>query len=190
MNGNRKPGRRTWPGWAATCLALACAIAPALAPGSAHAAPNQVTVSGTAAATVADPISVRQINGMSFGQFVQPASAGTLTLGTDGTLTAAGGLGAQTAIAQAGGNPPRAGQFAVTGNAGRLFYVTLPGSIALTGNGASMTVSNFTQSTFFGLAWTDSDGAFTLNVGAQLNVNARQAVGTYRGTYAVTVTYL
>ncbi|NMN06515.1 MULTISPECIES: DUF4402 domain-containing protein [unclassified Novosphingobium] len=190
MIGNRKPGRRTWSGWAAAGLVWSSGIVLGLAPGSAQAAPNKVTVSGTAAGTVVAPISVRQINGMSFGQFVQPASAGALVLSTDGTLTASGGMGAQTTIAQSSANPPRAGQFAVDGDAGRLFYVTLPSSTTLTGNGASMTVSNFTQSTFFGFAWTDSDGEFTLNVGAQLNVNARQAVGTYRGTYAVTVTYL
>jgi hypothetical protein len=49
-----------------------------------------------------------------------------------------------------------------------------------------MTVDNFQQT---GSTGTASAAGETMNVGATLNIGAGQLVGTYQGTYPITVNY-
>uniref|UniRef100_UPI0025FBD785 DUF4402 domain-containing protein n=1 Tax=Novosphingobium sp. TaxID=1874826 RepID=UPI0025FBD785 len=52
-----------------------------------------------------------------------------------------------------------------------------------------MAVTGFTGNVASSAAALDATGNFTLNVGATLNVAANQAIGTYSGTYVLTVVY-
>ncbi len=67
------------------------------------------------------------------------------------------------------------------------YSITLPSSATLTSGGDTMTVDTFTHDA--GGAPTLVFGSDTFNVGATLKVDPNQAVGTYSGTFAVTVNY-
>ena len=84
--------------------------------------------------------------------------------------------------------PRGPGTFLMVGEAGRLFTIDLP-TVAILRQGTrnmrlSAFRSNWTAGAVFSVTRT-----FSLSVGATLNVGANQTIGTYTGTYAVTVTY-
>jgi hypothetical protein len=77
--------------------------------------------------------------------------------------------------------------FAVTGQDGASYTISLPGEIEITSaNGDRMKVSEFTGSKATGQLLNGLDD-FT--VGGTLAVAARQAAGKYRGAFTVTVEY-
>lgn len=154
-------------------------------PVSAFAAPGgSATMTGSASATLIQPISIVAVNALRFGLMAQPTTVGTVTVSTSGTLTTSGGMVGNTAIAQ-GSSGPQAGTFRVSGDPGRQFFVTLPYSATVTKTGASMTINLFTVGALTG----SPVGTLDIAVGGTLAIQASQSVGTYTGTYQVTASY-
>lgn len=163
---------------------MACALAACT--GTAFAAPGGSTTSSSAQVSVIKPLTILAVDALSFGDITRPTAAGTVVLTPTGTITTTGGVLTSTAIAQSARRGP--GTFAIVGDAGRLFTIDLP-TVAILRQGArNMRLSAFRSSWAAGDAFGPS-GIYTLAVGATLNVGANQTVGTYTGTYAVTVTY-
>jgi hypothetical protein len=144
-------------------------------------AEDQATASANAAATIVTPISITKTVDLNFGAIVPSATAGTVTVGTDNSISGTGGV---TLIPQLGTHS--AASFTVNGVIGALFYVTLPGDVTISSATESMTVSDFTSNATGAL---DASGAEDFNVGATLAVAANQLPGLYEGTFDVTVTY-
>jgi hypothetical protein len=160
-------------------------LAALAAPASAWAAPGGTsTMTGTASATLIQPITITAINPLRFGSMARPTTAGTVTVSTAGAVSTTGGMVGNTAIAQ-GSSGPQAGTFRVTGDPGRQFFVTLPTSATVTKTGASMTINLFTVGALTG----SPVGTLDIAVGGTLSVAAAQSVGTYSGTYQITASY-
>jgi hypothetical protein len=171
-------------------LLLALAVA-ALSSNPAYAGSGDSSVfSGFVQARVVTPGRVVALRDLRFGQFLQPSTAGTLTIATNNAATAAAGMTDNIGIPQLAAGRG-AGGFTLTGTANRSFIVTLPSSATITSGSASMSVTNFTANTLVGgLGRLDLNGSYVLNVGARLNVGGGQAVGQYSGTYNITVIFL
>jgi len=141
-------------------------------------------MTGTASATLIQPISIVAINPLRFGVLAQPTTAGTVRVSTTGAVTTTGGMIGNNAIAQ-GSSGPQAGTFRVSGEPGRQFFVNLPNAATVTKTGASMTITLFTVGALTG----SPVGTLDIAVGGTLSIQAGQAVGTYTGTYQITATY-
>ena len=161
--------------------------ASALATSAAHAAPAQA--SGFSQANVIQPGAVVPLTILRFGQFIRPATAGTLTVDIAGAVTTTGGVTGATTIAQTG-TGRGTGSFGLTGSPNRQVDIVLPGSSTIASGSQTMTVNAFTANTNGGgKIKLDASGNATLIIGATLNVGANQAVGNYSGTYTITVTF-
>lgn len=167
-------------GMAATAFALAAL------PGTVFAAPNSSTMSGSAQAAILTPLVIVAENPLSFGQLTRPTAAGTVVLSPSGTITTTGGVLTSTAIAQT--TPRGPGTFLLVGEAGRLFTIDLPTVAILRQGTRNMRLSAFRSNWAPGDAFS-ATRTYSLSVGATLNVGTNQTIGTYTGTYAVTVTY-
>ncbi len=164
--------------------AMVCAMAAFT--GAAFAAPSSASMSGSAQASILTPLAIVPVDTLSFGQLTRPTSSGTVILSPSGTITTTGGVTTSTAIAQTTTRGP--GTFLLVGEAGRLFSIDLPTVAILRQGTRNMRLSAFRSS------WTPGDvfspaRTYVLSVGATLNVGPNQTIGTYTGTYAVTVTY-
>lgn len=169
---------------------LALAIGALVMAGGAMAQ-TTATTTGTATVNVIEPITLTAVNSLEFGNIVK--GSGTVTIAAaDGARTDSDPSltpGAQKGLV-------RAGTFAVTGEKGFTYAITIPvGSLTITGPASvSMSVSNFTvvsgAGDVAGLVGTidATTGLGSLKVGARLNP-LNQAAGTYTGSYAVTVAY-
>ena len=133
----------------------------------------------TALSVAVDPAD----NTLDFGQIAPGASAATIVVAPDGTMT--GGCPTQVICAGSTNAP----SFDVVGNPNALVYVTFTNASETLSNGTdSMTVDTFTTDGGGQLTLDGSgDGSFT--VGGSLAVAARQAAGVYTGTLEVNVAY-
>ena len=138
---------------------------------------------GTSNARVVEPISITPINDLRFGTLVRPATAGIIEVAPDGTVT--GNL--DFTVYPGGRGPAR---FTVLGERNRRFIVFTPNTITISNGATTMQVDRFRDNRTLGFARFDAAGSFDLYVGGRLNVNANQQVGTYSGTFDVTVLYL
>ncbi|MXP48335.1 DUF4402 domain-containing protein [Altererythrobacter luteolus] len=170
---------------AGSALALTLSAQAVAAPGDTH------TLQGQARVRIIEPIGIQNVADLRFGRIMQPATAGTVSIGTDGAVTETGGaIGSTTTPQLAGGQG--AGSFAVFGDPRRRFIVTVPLFATISNGTSTMLVDQFQwmDSFGFGFGRMDTNGVANLSVGARLNVGANQQVGTYSGTYDVTVLYL
>ena len=134
----------------------------------------------TALSVAVDPAD----NTLDFGQIAPGASAATIVVAPDGTMT--GGCPTQVICAGSTNAP----SFDVVGNPNALVYVTFTNASETLENAAldTMTVGTFT---------TDGSGSLTLDgagvgeftVGGSLTVAASQPAGVYPGTLEVNVAY-
>lgn len=170
----------------------AAALAASLAPAPAQAAPgSSFILSGDAEVSVVDPIGVQNVAELRFGRIIQPTSGGTLTISSAGAVTEAGGVTGNAISTPQITNGRGTGAFAVFGDPNRFFITYLPNSTIVSNGTSNMTVDQFRANTgFFGLRRFDNTGYSPLLVGARLNVGANQQVGSYSGTYTITVLYL
>jgi Domain of unknown function (DUF4402) len=168
-----------------TFAILLAVAASSLAPGAAIAAP----ATGFAQANVVTPGAIVPLNVLRFGQFLQPTTAGTLTVDIAGAVTTTGGVTGTTTLVQTGtGRGP--GSFGLTGSPNRQTDIIVPTSSTITSGSQTMTVNAFTSNANGGgKLKLDATGYQTLIIGATLNVGANQAVGSYTGTYTITVTF-
>lgn len=166
----------------------ACALTASLLAAPVSAAPgDSVQESGTAAAEVADPITIRRISDLRFGRFASPGNASTIRVNVDGTFNAVGEVVSSTNMAQpASGRGPA--QFTVdqAGNLGGTVFI--PNTVIITNGTANMTVNAITGR----LVVTSGVGrnrVYRLDMGGTLRINGNQAPGAYRGEFDVTVIY-
>ena len=133
----------------------------------------------TALSVAVDPAD----NTLDFGQIAPGASAATIVVAPDGTMT--GGCPTQVICAGSTNAP----SFDVVGNPNALVYVTFHNASETLSNGNdSLTVATFTTDGGGQLTLDGSgDGSFT--VGGSLAVAASQAAGVYTGTLEVNVAY-
>lgn len=133
-------------------------------------------------ARIVTPISIVKNTDMNFGDVVPSASAGTVVLTPAGVRSVTGGANL--------GNPggTAAAAFTVSGQASSTYAITLPGTANITQGVNTMSVSTFTSS--LGATGTlSAGGSQALTLGATLNVGATQAIGTYSGSFSVSVNY-
>ena len=165
------------------------AAAITLSSGAAHAAPAKA--SGASQALVVAPGSVVPLAALRFGQFMQPATAGTLTVTVTSSVSATGGVAGNQNITQVGtGRGP--GTFLLRGSPNRQTDIVLPASFTIAKGAQKMTVNNLNHNTNTnggGKLKLDASGTAVLIVGATLNVGAGQATGAYSGTYTITVAF-
>jgi hypothetical protein len=144
------------------------------------------TTSSTVRTTIVQPVSMTKTSDLAFGRVISRTTANRITINqTTGVRTAS--LGATTLLA---GAPISRAAFQVVGQPAMITTVALPAStvLARTGGGASMTVNTYRRRPT-GNPVIPASGAYTLNVGARLNVSANQQPGVYTGSFTVTVNY-
>lgn len=148
------------------------------------------TATANASATIISPIAVTKTSDLVFGNLAVGAVGGNVAVSVADVVTISG---AGTTVSQPVGNTgsPAAAEFAVTGEAGMTYSITLPadGTVSITDGGSNtMAVNGFVSNP--GTTGTLSGaGTDTLSVGATLVVGNNQAPGTYTGTFSVTVAY-
>ena len=154
----------------------ALALAVAAATGSASAA----VATATSTSTVVTPVAISKNADLSFGSFAPGATSGTVTVSRNNTRAVSGGVVAL-------GSGATAAQFAVTGQDGSTYSITLGGSTSLTSGSDTMTFTSISDLTASAATsgnvtgGTLTGGAQTIYVGGVLDVGANQAGGTYTG---------
>ncbi len=151
------------------------------------------SVPGTASATVVTPVTVSETTPLAFGAFAVGTTGGLLTIDPLGAHTAAPDITVINASTRS------AATFTIDGEPNTVITVGLNGAGAqlddgtAAGGGAPMALNGFTDS---GLPVnTGAAGSVTFGVGATLNVNASQGVGSYSTAtgdgqgYTITVNY-
>lgn len=168
---------------------------------------NIGTATGQAQAVIVEPLTLFKVRDMDFGKILPSAAAGTVTINP--VTSACSTTGGATSF----GNACQAAVFAGMGKNPFKARVTMSNITQLTGPGAAMTMDTFIIGLNSTISFTgntnaqgngnglvngggnqryqiqNSNGIFTLNIGARLNVNANQAPGLYSGTFSVTVQY-
>jgi hypothetical protein len=154
---------------------------------------GQSTVTATSTATIVEPISIANSRDLAFGSIAKGVNGGTVVL-TPASTTVRSGTGDVTLVT----STYSSAKFTVTGDAGRSFFITLPGTVSIAtsaGAGDNMSVGTFTSdastssSTLSGTIGSGT-GSLVFYVGATLTVKSTQLPGTYSGNFDVTVNYL
>jgi len=70
-----------------------------------------------------------------------------------------------------------------------LFTTTGVSQVTISNGSAKMTVGQFTINGTFSGGQIGSNGTYTFYIGGTLTATAGQAVGTYTGTFPITITY-
>lgn len=161
-------------------IILASAIALVSASPAFAASGNSSTATGSATATIVEPIVLTHTPGalLGFGRF---------TTGTGGSVTVSaagvGSIGGDVAFVPGSSNSADA--FTVTGDTGRAF------SIATTGGNVSAGSTNiaFTTSASAANGTLSGAGTASFTVGGTLTLAGTEAAGAYTGSYSATVTY-
>ncbi|MFN3790515.1 DUF4402 domain-containing protein [Massilia sp.] len=163
----------------------ALALAISAAAGSAVAA----VATATSTSTVIAPIKIEKAADLAFGSFAASATPGTVTVSTNGTRSATGGVTLM-------GSGATAAKFDVTGSGTLTYSISWVGSsTSLTSGSDSMTFTRVADLTGGGAVTGDvtsgalTAGAQSIYVGGVLTVGADQAAGNYSGTVSATVEY-
>jgi hypothetical protein len=141
--------------------------------------------SPNASVTLRTPITISNTGNMNFGNITAGSTIGTVVLSTAGTRTRTGGV---TLPAIAG--TISVASFLITGDVSSTYSISLPASYTITNGSYTMTVNTFVSSPS-GTGTLSSVGQQTLNVGATLNIGAKQVGGSYTNAsgFNVTVNY-
>ena len=146
---------------------------------------NTASATANAKARIISPITLAVAAGteLNFADVVpSTSSAGTVVLTSANVRTATGGVTLGSASSQ--GVPT----FNVGGQANATYAITLPAAAVSISNGVqTMSVGTFTGSKATGTL--SAGGVDTFTVGATLSVAQNQAVGSYTGTFSVSVAY-
>ena len=139
------------------------------------------SATSAADAIVISPISIINTAGLNFGKFAA-GTGGSVIMDSDGTRTQSG------AVVLATGTAGAAASFTVGGDAAATYAITLPTTDQELLSGVdSMMVNTFTTPDATGTL--DGSGAGTVLVGATLVVGSGQVVGSYTGSFSVSVEY-
>lgn len=165
---------------AAACVPSTVALAQ---PGNSH------TTSGTAQAEFVSVGNLTRIEDLRFGRFMRPATASTITVSPNGTITSTGAVTSLMSVPQpASGRGPA--WFLLDGVANRLFVAFIPNSVNITNGTTTMTVSNTTRNTGGPVGYLGPGGQFDLYMGGRLNIPANPTPGVYSGNFTITVFFL
>ena len=146
---------------------------------------------GSATATIMTAISASKntetstLGDLAFGVILPGESSGTVTIApSDSKRTHEGDV---ALVSSKSG----AASFNISGAANAVYTVTLPDNDAVNiSNGSNtMKVHSFTVYPPSGSAKLGSDGLATFNIGGKLDVGANQQLGSYAGSFQVTVAY-
>jgi hypothetical protein len=152
-----------------------------LAPAGAKAAQSKATRSASALTNVTNGIAVARTKDLDFANIVAGGAAGTVVVSPANVKTFTGPL-------TFGNGLTSNASFNVThpgGTFGLIYGVVLPTSINITRGASSMVVDNFN----YDATLVDLFPILVrVDVGATLHVGAAQPVGTYNGTFNVTIT--
>jgi hypothetical protein len=168
-------------------LALLASLA--LVAAGATAPTYAATTTASATANVIVPIAIAKAADLSFGKFASGASAGSVTIKTDGTRTVSN-------VTAAGGTLSAA-SFNITGEPNATYTIdTTATSANLTSGANNLGLALVTDLTGGGAAsgtvatgTLSGAGAQTLFVGGTLTVGANQPNGAYTGSVSVAVAY-
>ena len=141
-----------------------------------------LTVSGTATATIKKALTATQNTPMSFATIQAPTTGGTVTLSPAGAIST-------TATGFTFSGSPAAANFTITGDANSVLVVSFVNGTLSSSGATDMVLQNFTTSPSGTGITTGTTGSLSLNVGADLIVNANQQSGSYNGTFSMTVNY-
>ena len=146
---------------------------------------QSATATSNAAAVIIAPLSITNTAGLHFGTIMRSATAGTVSIATDGTRSSLGGV-TLSALAPV----HSVATFSIEGESGKTVTITLPASTTIV-NAATddMIVDAFVSDPDDANPVTLTGAATVLRVGATLNVDANQPSGTYTGTFDVSVNY-
>ncbi|MGB7409051.1 MAG: DUF4402 domain-containing protein [Pontixanthobacter sp.] len=157
-----------------------------------------ISTPGASEAVIIEPIGVQNVTDLRFGRIIQPETNGTLRIAPNGTATEQGGVvgNALSTPQQTNGRGP--GAMAAFGDPNRFFIVFLPQQTVVRDGASAMRVDNLNWATpafvgpFTGFTYGqfDNDGYSGILVGGRLNIDADQPVGSYTGTYPLTIFYL
>ena len=163
-------------------IILAAALV-ALSAGTAQAATgNAASTTGSANATVITSLKIAHTAGagLAFGTF-SAGTGGTIVVSQTGAGSVTGDVGLMTTSSNA------ADGFTRTGDTTRSFAVTTSTGNTVTTGGTTPSTMAFAVSA--PATATLAAGAYSLKVGGTLAVASAQPVGSYTGTYTVTIAY-
>ena len=135
----------------------------------------------SASARVITPMTIAEGTALHFGDVGVGAGGGDVTLAPGGARSVTAG---DAEIIAGGSNTP--GQFTITGAPGKLYTLTYPGTVDISGGVGQMDVTGFTDNSSGTMPIA---GTETFNVGATLSIGGAQPANTYSNTYTVTVNY-
>jgi hypothetical protein len=136
---------------------------------------------GNSTVNVVVALGISEVTPLDFGTVAPGSTAGTIVLTSAGAASETGGA---TYFSGA-----TAGEFAITGDASRVYTIGLPTSVNLSGAGGPDIVVNAFESTPATTGTLDGSGDDSLSVGATLTLPSGQGAGVYNSTYTVTVNY-
>jgi hypothetical protein len=160
---------------------------------SAHGAaaqPTSASASATGSATVIQPITLSKTSDLAFGAIVRP-SLGANTVTVDALSGARTITGTGDAALTTNQTVSRA-TYAVGGEGGAAFSITVPGSFTMTraGGGETLPVALTASVPSGSLSGsTGSAGSANFSVGGSLPLSTATVAGDYTGTFDVTVGY-
>ena len=169
-----------------TVLKVAVAAAAMMTAAQASAQTSATVSDTTGSTTIIAPISLTRAGNLSFGTVTRPTSGSALVKITPaGALTVDGG-GAVTA-----GGTATVPTYTVGGENNKAFNITMgPLSMAgPTGSTAIAVTLAHSLSTGTPSGTLSSSGSATFTVGGEFTITPSTVVGTYSGTFPVTVTY-
>lgn len=148
---------------------------------------NAITSQGSATATVDRSLSITQNTALTFGRIALPPS-GTATVtmpATTGMLTISG-----NAIAINSPSPAR-GNFTISGEGGQTISVSVTNPTLTNGGSGSLavTTSNTAQGTQILSGSLGAAGTFSFYVGGSFTLSSTTPIGSYSGSYLVSVNY-
>jgi hypothetical protein len=171
-------------------ILIACAGAIAALPSAAFARTTATVASQVA---IVPHLSLVNTHGLDFGGIIAGKTAGTVTVGQDGTVSRTGGATPVSGAATARFYGYGAYNQIVSLRLSRNSY-----TITRSGGTQTMTVDNFTVSstppttlttTATNFRISEADGFFGFDVGATLHVSANQKSGYYVGSFSLTIQY-
>lgn len=135
----------------------------------------------TATATLVAPLTITKTGDMNFATVAGSSSASTILMSTTGALTPSAG-------AYVISGSPTSAKFSITGAAGEVISITLPGTITLTATGGSagVTVGTFTDDDTSDKI--PASGPLVINVGGTLTLPENVVAGVYTNTTDLKVT--
>ncbi len=166
-------------------LAMLAGGTPAIA-----APDDSLTFTGNGQVSIVEPVGIQPVADLRFGRIIRPTAAGTLVVDFNGVATETGGVTGNALSTPQLVNGRDAAAFAAFGDPDRFFFLRLPNQINVNNGNSTMRIDQFrANASNRRLLRFDRNGFLAIPVGARLNVNANQQVGSYTGTYDISIVY-